>query len=266
MQLRFFVAALIVSSLLTLDAAHAAGGTGSCFRGRLGTTIDCGGGYVVPSQPAPSPTPSHNTAPTTTIPLAYYVANGPNGPCLALGPANPAPNATVSAWLATVQFPNCPPAPAGPAPPALNPQAIAVQFWQTIPLPAPKPDVPPGYAITGKTAYLVTNGSVAPPPYTERTPLGILTIRAAGSYTVDWGDAHDPSSAADGPYPFEGQPWPNGRITHVYDFAGSYTVTVTESWTARWSLAGAQGTLVGLRTTATIPTFRVEQLQAVLTN
>lgn len=260
----------MVLTLACPASAEAAGSIGSCFRGKFGTTIDCGGGYVIPSQPStPAPPPApHSTAPTTTIPLAYYVANGPNGPCLALGPANPAPNATVSAWLATVRYPNCP-ATIGPAPPVLNPQTIAVHFWQTIPLPVPRPDVPPGYAITGKTAYLVTNGTTQPAPFTEHTPLGALTIRASGAYTVDWGDRDQntgtPSRPA-GPYPFEGRPYPDGRITHVYDVAGTYTITVTETWAATWSLAGAQGTLAGLRTTATIAGFRAEQLQAVLTN
>ncbi|HET9076526.1 MAG TPA: hypothetical protein VFN68_06315 [Acidimicrobiales bacterium] len=207
--------------------------------------------------------------PAQTIPLALYVANGPNGPCMALGPANPTPNATVSAWLAAVRYPNCPanpPVAGRPAPalPALDPVTIAVQFWHTIPLPVPRPTIPPGYAITGKDAYLVTKGTTDPPPYIDDTPLGPLTVTATGRYLVNWGDVHQPGWA--GPYASEGQPWPNGRITHVYDYASTVTVTVQEEWTAVWHLAGASGTLGGLRTTATIPSFRVEQLQAVLTN
>ncbi len=188
---------------------------------------------------------------------------------MALGPANPTSNATVSAWLATVNFPNCPPAPGAngqPAPPlpALDPVALAVQFWRTIPLPVPHPAIPPGYAVTGKQAYLVTNGTTAPPTYTANTPLGALTVVVTGTYRVDWGDGTSPAWA--GPYPYEGQPWPAGRITHTYDYTGTYGVTVEEDWTAVWHLAGTGGTLTGLHTTATIPNFRVEQLQAVLTN
>jgi hypothetical protein len=189
---------------------------------------------------------------------------------MALGPADPVPNATVSAWLATVHYPNCPPpppaAPGHPAPalPVLDPVTLAVQFWHTIPLPVPKPTIPPGYAVTGKDAYLVTNGTTRPAPYVDNTPLGQLTVTATGQYLVNWGDIHQPGWA--GPYSSEGEPWPNGVITHVYDFAGTVDVTVEEEWTAVWRLAGASGTLNGLHTAATIPGFRVEQLQAVLTN
>ena len=142
--------------------------------------------------------------------------------------------------------------------------AFAVQFWKTIPLPVPRPAVPPGYAVTGKTAYLVTHGTTSPPPYTDKTPLGPLTITATGSYLVDWGDSYAPGWQ--GPYPTEGQPWPDGRITHTYDYVGRYTITVREQWTAAWHLAGLTGTLTGLQTTATIADFEVEQLQAVITS
>lgn len=260
---------------IALKPAHA-DGSGACFRGRFGTTVDCGGGYVIPPAPsparppsvAPSPRPSTSSS-GPTIPLALYVANGPNGPCMAMGPANPTPNATVSAWLATVHYPNCPTTAAvrgQPAPqlPPIDPVTLAVQFWQTIPLPTPKPDIPPGYAVTGKEAYLVTNGTTSPPPFREVTPLGPLTVTAVGTYRVDWGDPGDPGWT--GPYAEEGQAWPNGQITHVYENAGTDNVTVDEDWTATWQLAGAHGNLGGLHTTATINGFKVEQLQAVLTN
>jgi hypothetical protein len=185
---------------------------------------------------------------------------------MAVGPANPAPNATVQQWISTVNYPACPANsnPAGPPPAPIDPFALAVQFWRAVPLPTPQPQIPPGYAITGKTAYLVTNGTTAPPDYEENTPLGPLEIHATGVYLVDWGDGSPPTWT--GPYNAEGQPWPNGQITHVYENVGKYTVTVQEQWTATWRLAGAGGTLTGLATTAVIPNFGVEQLQAIITN
>ena len=182
---------------------------------------------------------------------------------MALGPANPTPNITIVNWLATVHYPPCP-AVKGNAPPPLDPVTLAVQFWKTIPLPVPKPAIPPGYAITGKTSYLVTHGTTAPATYTYQTPLGPLTINATGTYDVNWGDVYQPGWQ--GPYAAEGQPWPNGQITHTYDYVGTYTVTVREQWTATWKLAGATGTLTGLQTTATVPNFRAVQYQAVITN
>jgi hypothetical protein len=128
----------------------------------------------------------------------------------------------------------------------------------------PRPRIPPGYAITGKPAYLMTNGTIDPAPFIENTPLGALTVTATGSYEVDWGDGTSPTW--NGPYDFEGQPWPNGQIVHTYDNVGTYTVVVVENWTATWTLAGARGQLGGLHTTGTIPGYQVQQLQAVITN
>lgn len=178
----------------------------------------------------------------------------------------------LSGAAAAVSAPLCIPAPAPPAAPAPapaparapTPVVFAVRFWQNIPLPVPKPEIPPGYAVTGKTAYLVTHGTTEPPEYSTTTPLGQLTVRASGQYFVDWGDS-SPAVWA-GPYLVEGQPWPDGKISHTYDFTGTYTVTVREQWSAVWQLGGATGTLTGLQTVGTIPGFQVEQLQAVITN
>jgi hypothetical protein len=150
-----------------------------------------------------------------------------------------------------------------PAPPPIDPATLAVSFWRTIPLPAPHPTIPPGYAITGLPAYLVTHGELRPASYAQSTPLGPLTVTAIGQYLIDWGDGTAPVWC--GPYAEEGRAYPNGNIAHTYDITGRYTVTVVEIWTARWQLGGASGILTGLRTQATIPAFRVGQLQAVIT-
>ncbi len=112
-------------------------------------------------------------------------------------------------------------------------------------------------------AYLVTDGTLAPAPYQEPTPLGPLTITAHGSYRVDWGDGTAPTWT--GPYAREGSPYPNGTITHTYDNVGTVTVTIQEVWTASWRLGAATGHLTGLHTTATIPDFPIHQIQAIVT-
>jgi hypothetical protein len=147
-----------------------------------------------------------------------------------------------------------------PAAVAVNPAVVAARFWETIPLPVPKPVVPPGYAITGKPAYLVTNGTVAPPGYGQQTVVGALHITARGAYEVNWGDG-----AVTGPYTSEGLAYPNGSIVHTYDNVGTDTVTVTETWSATWKLGAAGGTLQQLRTQGVINAFPVQQLQAVIT-
>lgn len=241
--------------------------------------VDCGGSYIStqagPRQgAAPTPgAPSHGSAPAQASPASSIqwsnLALGPGGaPCVNLVtlPQVVAPTlanlAVVHAFTSTQVslFGLCPQAGATAPVVAVNPAVLAVRFWETIPLPAPHPVIPPGYAITGKAAYLVTNGTVTPAPFAQGTALGALSIVAHGSYSIDWGDG-----AASGPFGAESQGYPNGTIVHTYDNVGTYTVTVTETWTADWQLGAAHGTLNQLHTQAAIPGFGVRQVQALIT-
>jgi len=152
------------------------------------------------------------------------------------------------------QFPPCP----GVAGGAIDPVVYAISFWQDIPLPKPGPFIAPGWAITGKYAYLETHGE-RQHTYTRETPFGPLVLTATGRYSVDWGDG-----TQTGPYDFEGGPWPDGEITHTYIDVGIYDVVVTEQWSATWRLGGESGTLSGLQTEGRIEDLRVEQVQAVV--
>jgi len=135
---------------------------------------------------------------------------------------------------------------------------VAARYWERIPLPKPQPAIAPGRAITGKLAYLETKGELSY-TYTNNSIFGPVEIVAKGSYMVDWGDGE-----TSGPYSFEGQPWPDGQITHEYIDVGTYDVVVTESWTATWKLGGESGTLRTLQTTGRIDNFPVQQIQAVV--
>ena len=152
------------------------------------------------------------------------------------------------------QYPVCP----SQAAEQVDPVVYALRFWREAPLPKPRPHIAPGWAITGKYAYLETNGERAH-TYTSNTPFGPLVLHATGRYYVDWGDG-----TKDGPYDFEGGPWPDGRITHTYIDVGTYDVVVTEEWSSTWRIGEFGGTLGDLRTQGTIPDFRVEQLQVVV--
>ena len=163
-------------------------------------------------------------------------------------------------WLALgSQYALCPGVTRPPSAVAPTPGEVAERFWGEIPLPRPQPRIAPGYALTGKRAYLETGG-VLSQPYERPTPLGTLTLEARGRFTVDWGDG-----TTTGPHADAGGPWPDGHISHVYEHRGTVTVTVTEAWEATWHLAGQSGSLTGLRTEAVIADFPVRELQAVRT-
>ena len=158
-------------------------------------------------------------------------------------------------------YPPCPEQPLQPGQPvpAITRALVAARAWETrVPLPRPKPSIAPGRAITGKLAFLDTGGSVVH-TYTEETTFGPLRIDATGTYMISWGDGE-----TSGPYAFEGEPWPEGQITHEYQRVGTYDVVVTERWTATWSVGGQSGVLRTLQTVGRIDDFPVEQIQAVL--
>ncbi len=278
-------AIVVTVSLLVgvIGLAHDSYGLSSaevgCYGGIFGQAVDCGGGYLVTIpgqvpvavQPQPVPsgppmtlpsTPTTTVATTTKPPLVLTVVQGANGPCI----ADTAQDLAVLAAYTLVHIAVCPPSPQAPSAPVqvVDPTTIAVNFWKTIPLPVPDPTVPPGYALAGKVAYLVTGGTIDPAPYVDNTPLGALTVKATGQYLVNWGDSSQPTWA--GPYDFEGLAYPNGQITHVYENSGIYSITVREDWSASWSLAGSTGIVSGLATSATIRNFVVKQLQTILAN
>jgi hypothetical protein len=118
------------------------------------------------------------------------------------------------------QFPRCPNV-------QVSPEEVAVDVLERFPLPAPKPSIAPGRAITGKLAYLEPHLAapvVAGKPTVQNmlpTALGDLTMTASAVYYVDWGDVET------GPHAGPGGPWPNGNITHAWSNADVYDVEVT---------------------------------------
>lgn len=260
-------------------AAASSNSNNSCSVGQFSGTVNCGGSFSIVS-PAPPPLTrlpgsrsavagpvSASTTNPNTATIPYLISRN-LAPCVGFytfptpGPLSARAQGVIQQIvnLFTSQYSLCSARAAVPAAVAVDPAILAASFWETIPLPAPRPNIPPGYAITGKPAYLVTNGTLNPAPYHQQTVVGSLAIKAHGTYQVDWGDG-----ATGGPYQSEGQPWPHGTIAHTYDSIGAYNVIVTEIWTATWQLGAAHGTLTRLTTRGTIPTFPVRQIQAVIT-
>ncbi|HSH58081.1 MAG TPA: hypothetical protein VK988_00245 [Acidimicrobiales bacterium] len=153
------------------------------------------------------------------------------------------------------QFPRCPTV-------QVSAEEVAVDVLERFPLPAPRPTIAPGRAITGKLAYLEPHLAapvIGGKPTVENglsTALGDLSMTASAVYYVDWGDMET------GPHAGPGGPWPNGNITHSWSNADVYDVQVTAVWTVRWRLGAEQGTLT-VPTEGTIEDFPVNQLQAV---
>ncbi|MGH9277789.1 MAG: hypothetical protein ACRD12_06730 [Acidimicrobiales bacterium] len=140
-----------------------------------------------------------------------------------------------------------------------TPQAYAARYWETVPLPKPRPYIAPGWAIVGKLGYLETRGELTKTFTDPNTPFGPLEIVATGRYYVDWGD-----NEGSGPHSFEGKPWPEGQITHDYIWAGTYDIVVTERWTATWHFGSRSGVLRELPTTGRIDDFVARQIQVVV--
>lgn len=227
---------------------------------------------------APAGQPSGASASGAGGPIKKWLpydklTTGPDGqPCMTTGyyeegtsptdgvPANPAnPQPFIYANLAE-SYPPCPETPraAGQAAPVETPRMIAARYWQQVPLPKPDPSIAPGRAITGKAAYLVTGGQITD-TFRENTVYGILELTAVGRYFVDWGDG-----TKSGPFPFKGEPWPHGQITHEYQKVGIYDVVVTEHWSGIWRLSGQSGVLAEVQTAARINDFPVQEIQAVI--
>jgi hypothetical protein len=141
--------------------------------------------------------------------------------------------------------------------PQADPAVLAEVFWGEVLLPKPVPHIEPGWAMTGRLAYLETRAPMTQ-TFTRDTPLGPLTITATGEFLVDWGDG-----TRTGPHRDAGAPWPDGRITHGYTTATTLDVVVTERWQATWALAGRTGNLTALATEGRIQNLPVREVQAV---
>lgn len=155
----------------------------------------------------------------------------------------------------------CPGAAADPAVAALmpSPQQVALSFLQDFTLPAPQPVVAPGWALTGKTAYLDSNAQPTAQAGYD-TVLGPLTFEARWTHlTVDWGDGRGPLR-----YDSLGGPWPDGDVTTVYGDTATVAIDVVQYWTLTWNVGGGGGQIDGMSSTATIPDFQIRQLQAVI--
>ena len=259
--MRTLIRAAIATTILLTIGEPASADSGGCVRSSLGS-ISCGfsgGSSSSGSSGGSSAGGSGSSVPSLTTPHRQINADGST--CVVLittthASGIPAAAQAVSTdlWGLLAGSTRCVGADAIQV---IDPSALAWAFWREVTLPSPAPAIDPGWAITGKPAYLETGG-VLRKTFTRATPIGTLTITAIGRFRVWWGDG-----ATSGPFANVGGPWPDGRITHTYTDTGRYDVVVDEDWTARWRLAGFSGSLSSLRTSGTIANFVVREIQAV---
>jgi hypothetical protein len=151
--------------------------------------------------------------------------------------------------------------PAEDIPPAMLRDAITRTIRDD--MPRPTVEVPPGYALTGMEAYLVTNHQLEYGPVTHTVDLGIavldVIVTATGVTEVDWGDGTVAT------YHTPGTPWPDGNVTHTYRDTGIVTISVTDIWqvTYRVPALGIEDTVTAPLPTRTLDDFEVQQVQAV---
>jgi hypothetical protein len=136
------------------------------------------------------------------------------------------------------------------------------RYFQTLPLPQlPTKQQPPGDALVGLPVIFFTDG-----PTTQTFTLDIrgftvdITAHATG-FTWHTGDGTHLTTTT------PGAPYPNQTITHDYA-SGSYTASLTTTWTATFRIDGGTTVPVPGSTTTDGPpvTFAVLQARPVLTN
>lgn len=128
---------------------------------------------------------------------------------------------------------DCPADPSDDLPPPLLDDVVRESVTDV--LPRPDLSVPPGYALTGMPAYLVTDHALEYGPAEHGVDLEImqLTVRVTGTgtSTVDWGDGSAPRS-----YEEPGVPYPDGKVKYTYADKGAAEITVTDHWTLNYDV------------------------------
>lgn len=120
-------------------------------------------------------------------------------------------------------------------------------------LPRPEPELPPGYALTGMPAYLVTHHDLT---YQRPEPLILefqgtrLAVDVTGQATmyVDWGDG-----TGEHAYTRPGRPYPDGEVRRAYAHKGTTQLTIVDEWTLDYTVRADGQTIIEDQ----IPPFRL---------
>lgn len=146
-----------------------------------------------------------------------------------------------------------------------TPVAAAEDFVRRIPLPEPRLQIDPGFALTGLPAYLVIDGQGSFAVDEDLAGWGTMRVDLRPiRFEVDWGDG-TLETIADGRTGAGHGGDPAQQIEHVYRWAdGDTVVTVRSDWEADWQVGGFAGTVAGLGIDAAL-SLPVREYRAVRT-
>ena len=136
------------------------------------------------------------------------------------------------------------------------------RYFQTLPLPQlTTRQQPPGEALVGLPVIFFTDSPTTQLFTVDIRGFTVDIAATASSYSWDTGDGVVLITAD------PGAPYPNETITHDYS-SGTYTASLTTTWSATYSVdGGVQADVPGTTTTQGAPaTFTVLQARTVLTN
>ena len=130
-------------------------------------------------------------------------------------------------------------------------------------VPRPDPHIPPGHALAGMPAYLVTEHELTVGPIEIDMDLGFTTVQGTVTgtavTTVDWGDGTQTE------HHVAGMPYPEGEVTHTFADQGEVSIEVVDRWHVEYEAADGAiaGTLVETLNPVTIDAFEIREYRAV---
>lgn len=158
----------------------------------------------------------------------------------------------------SVGTPNLYPVAPNVVPPQVVAERTATDFVKHIALPKPNPKMGAPSGMCGVPHQMLLDTAPVFSPPVHETDMGTLRVTAKAIFDIDWGDGIKAS------YSPTGTDWPRNDIMHTWITRGTYTISVTATWTLQWQLAEFGGTIPSLRTTTTIPNWQVYEAQAVV--
>jgi hypothetical protein len=119
---------------------------------------------------------------------------------------------------------------------------------------------PSALGLTGLRSFVWLDPAPETIQATAQVP-GLTVYAQARPVRYRWDFGDDTTTSTSTP----GRPWPNGGgFGHTYQTRGTYEVTVTVVWQARWRMGDSAWRRLGSFTTGSSTTYPVRQMVALL--